>query len=194
MNSLLEKYNEYKKLENNVLNYTLENGDVISVIFKIENFPHLIGLHKLKDIYTVQHWIDKNNKIMNTKKILKLIEKEKLTDSDIKKSIHYSSIEERYNSFDYNNIISTVYSNVIINFNGRIINSKLNSEYIIFEKGKYGNKHICIGKDKIKGYFYFETYFFEKTDKYILGQKVLKINKISLCDDKGGVLIEDDFI
>lgn len=46
MNELLKKYNDYMRLENCRAEYQLLNGSTIEVIYKEENFAHLLGLHK----------------------------------------------------------------------------------------------------------------------------------------------------
>jgi hypothetical protein len=60
MNELLEKYNDYMRLEDCVANYELKDGTIIEISYKEENFAHLIGLHKLKDLQLIQFWLDKN--------------------------------------------------------------------------------------------------------------------------------------
>ena len=60
MDDLLKKYNEFMLLENCRVEYKLSNGDVIEVTYLEENFAHLLGLHKLKDIQLIQFWLDKH--------------------------------------------------------------------------------------------------------------------------------------
>lgn len=62
MDDLLWKYNEYMRLNGCRLEYVLDNGVHIEVLYKEENFAHLIGLHKLKDIQVIQFWKDRTNK------------------------------------------------------------------------------------------------------------------------------------
>ena len=50
------------RLENCRAEYELENGVKVGVAYKEENFAHLLGLHKLKDIQLIQFWLDRTNK------------------------------------------------------------------------------------------------------------------------------------
>jgi len=76
MNLLLEKYNEYKSIVNYRMIYELDNGDVIDVKIDKNNFPHLIGLHKLLDIPVIRQFNDMNNKTVSAKYIISKIKKE----------------------------------------------------------------------------------------------------------------------
>ena len=60
---------------------------------------------------------------------------------------------------------------------------KANSEY----------NHMSIAFDKTNSYCYVESFFHEKTDKYIKGQTVVKIKKITLYDKQDNVLVTDMF-
>lgn len=70
MNELLDKFNEYKSISNYRMVYEFENEDVIE--FKKTDFPHLIGLHKLKDIPIIRQFNDKNNPTVSAKFILSM--------------------------------------------------------------------------------------------------------------------------
>lgn len=182
------------RLENCRAEYLLENGESISVTYKEENFAHLIGLHKLKDIQLIQFWLDKNNKTVKLSTVIKRIQNETLTDLMVKSSTFYSQIQERYEKFSYDNLTTLNYTDAIINFNPTIINSKIKSDYILFEEKR--NKeynHLCIAKDKTRGIRYIETFFHESTDKYLSGQTIVKIEKFRLLDQNNQVIVEDSF-
>ena len=51
MDDLLQKYNDYIRLKNCRAEYLLSNGMIIDFTYKEENFIHLLGLHKLTDMY-----------------------------------------------------------------------------------------------------------------------------------------------
>ena len=133
MNELLEKYNDYMKIKNHRAEYALENGAIISFVYKEENFIHLLGLHKLKDIKIIQKFNDKSNLKVNAKYILRRIKKEIITDSVIKSSLFFNDISERYDNFTYEKLSTLVYTDVIINFNPslvKLLNSSAISGYI----------------------------------------------------------------
>lgn len=194
MNTLLEKYNDYMRLKNCKAEYLLANGNKIFVTYKEENFAHLIGLHKLKDLQLIQFWLDKRNKTIKLDTLIKRIKNETFSDSNIKSSIFYSQIQDRYESFSYDNLTTITYTNVIVNFNPQIIHSKIKSDYILFEeKLNKGYNHLCIAEDKKKGIRYIETFFHEPTDKYLLGQTIVKIKNFRLLDQSGKIIVEDSF-
>lgn len=195
MNDLLKKYNDYLRLVGCRAEYELENETVLTVEYKRENFPHLIGLHKLKDIQMIQFWNDRSNRSVKLKDILKNIEKEKLTDSKVKSSVFYADIEQRYENFSYDNLTTLNYTDAIINFNAGFMKSKIKSDYLLFEErpvtGEYN--HLGIAKDIAVGTRYFETFFHEYTDKYLLGQTIVKIKTFRILDSNGNAFIEDWF-
>lgn len=134
MNALLEKYNDYLRLVGCKTEYELYNGITLTAEYKKENFLHLIGLHKLKDIQLIQFWNDRANKSVKLRDIIKNIEKEKLTDLKVKASVFYKDIKQRYESFSYDNLTTLNYTDAIINFNASLINSKIKSDYLLLRK------------------------------------------------------------
>ena len=61
MDGLLQKYNDYKRLKNCRAEYVLSNEMMIDFTYKEDNFIHLLGLHKLKDIQIIQMFISNNS-------------------------------------------------------------------------------------------------------------------------------------
>lgn len=194
MDVLLQKYNDYMRLKNCKVEYLLDNGESISVAYKEENFAHLIGLHKLKDLQLIQFWLDQNNRTVKLNTVIKRIKNESFTDLMVKSSAFYSQIQERYESFSYDNLTTLNYTDAIINFNPTIMNSKIKSDYILFEEKKDKEyNHLCIAKDKVKGIRYIETFFHEPTDRYLSGQTIVKIKMFRLLDQNDQVIVEDSF-
>ncbi len=62
MDNLLKKYNDYMRLKDCKVVYDLSDNTHIEVVYAENNFAHLIGLHKLKDIQLIQFWQDKKIK------------------------------------------------------------------------------------------------------------------------------------
>ena len=145
---LLQKYNDYIRLKNCKAEYLLSNGMVVTFTYKEENFIHLLGLHKLTDIQLIQLFNDKSNKKVQTKYIISRIKKNKFTDVMVKASVFYSDIASRYENFSYGNLTTLTYTDAVINFNPTLINSKIKSDYLLFEK-KANNEyaHLGIAKD-----------------------------------------------
>ena len=101
MDGLLQKYNDYKRLKNCRAEYVLSNEMMIDFTYKEDNFIHLLGLHKLKDIQIIQMFNDKDNKKVQTRYIISRIKKSRFTDAMVKSSVFYEEIAERYESFTY---------------------------------------------------------------------------------------------
>ena len=67
---------------------------------------------------------------MQTKYIISRIKKEKFTDAMVKASVFYQDITSRYESFSYESLTTLTYTDVIIDFNPSLINSKIKSDYL----------------------------------------------------------------
>lgn len=163
MDKLLEKYNDYMRLSNCKAEYELSNGQCIEFYYQEENFAHLIGLHKLKDIQLIQFWQDKNNKTIKLKEVIRRIKNSTFTDA-------------------------------VINFNPSTIKSKIKSDYLLFEeKNKNEFNHLGIALDQKNGKRYVETFFNHPNDMYIAGQSIVKVERFTLYDSSGKIIIEDRF-
>lgn len=194
MNELLKKYNDYMRLTNCKAEYTLENSIKIAFTYKEENFAHLLGLHKLKDIQLIQFWNDKNNHTVKLKTVINQIKKSIFTDEMVKSSIHYYKIQDRYESFSYDNLTTLNYTDAIINFNPTLIRSKIKSDYILFEEKLNSEyNHMGIALDTSSTHRYVETFFHESTDKYLTGQTIVKVNQFTLYDENNNIIIVDSF-
>lgn len=193
MDELLKKYNEYMRLKNCRAEYLLADGKSIEVIYKEENFPHLLGLHKLKDIQLIQFWQDKSNKAVKLKDVIRRIKNSTFTDAMVKASVFYSDIKDRYESFSYNNLTTLTYTDAVIDFNPTIIKSKIKSDYLLFEEKNKTYNHLGIALDKNTGSRYIETFFHQSTDMYIAGQTVVKVNGFKLFDINNKIIVEDNF-
>ena len=65
---------------------------------------------------------------------------------------------------------------------------------IFFLRKKEGEyNHMGIAKDAVSGSRYVETFFHESSDKYIAGQKTVKVKSYKVYDINGNVLFEDSF-
>ena len=193
MDELLKKYNEYMCLENCRAEYLLADGKSIEVIYKEENFAHLLGLHKLKDIQLIQFWQDKSNKTVKLKDVIRRIKNATFTDAMVKASVFYSDIKDRYESFSYDNLTTLTYTDAVIDFNPTIIKSKIKSDYLLFEEKNKTYNHLGIALDKNTGSRYIETFFHQPSDMYINGQTVVKVDGFKLFDANNKIIVEDSF-
>jgi hypothetical protein len=192
MNDLLDKFNEYKSISNYRLYYELVDGTKIDFKLKQTDFPHLIGLHKLIDIPVIRQFNDGNNKTVSAKYLIQKIKQQSLlTESDVKNSIYYKDIQDRYINFGKDNLLTVSYTDVIVNFNGSLIGSNLSSDYILFENKNNGYNHLCIAKDKF-GKRYAESFFHNQQNLYIRGQLIVKVKNIKIYDANGKLYLEDE--
>jgi hypothetical protein len=191
---LLQKYNEYARLKNCKVEYQLADGTVFSFTYKEENFIHLLGLHKLTDIRLIQLFNDKNNKKVRTKHLIRRIKKEDITDSMVKASAFYKDITDRYENFSYENLATLTYTSAIINFNPSLVNSKIKSDYLLFEeKPSDEYNYLGIAVDKKTQNRYIETFFHQTTDAYIRGQKIVKVKSFTLYSPDNQIIVSDSF-
>lgn len=193
MNDLLEKFYEYKSIVNYRMKYLLENDLEIEFKLKQTDFPHLIGLHKLIDIPLIRKFNDKNNKTVSARYVIAKIKKQSiLTGELIRNSCYYKEIEDRYNQFNKDNLLTVSYTDAVINFDASLIGSKLFSDYILFEQKADGINHLCVAKSS-NGQRYAESYFHNSTDLYIKNQQIVKIKKVYIYDREGKLYFQDDF-
>ncbi len=197
MNSLYDKFLDYKQIANYRLEYELDNGLQLSVKLELSAFPHLIGLHKLTDIPIIRRFNDPNDKVVRAKYITQKIKQQKmLTEDSIRSSQKFCDIEDRYNNFSKENLLSLSYTEAIVNFNPSKIGSTLKSEFILFEKKDTGYNHLCIATAVPQKYTncYPESFFYRPNDMYIANQTIVKVRKIKIYDSNNKLYLEDTLI
>lgn len=133
MNQLLDKLNEYRSIVNYRIEYILEDNSIIHFKLKLTDFPHLIGLHKLIDIPVIRQFNDGNNRTVSAKYIISKVKQQKLlTENIIRNSLYFSDIQERFENFSKENILTMSYTDAIIDFDASLIGSSLRAKYILF--------------------------------------------------------------
>ena len=195
MNDLLCKYNDYLRLKNCRAEYLFLNEEKIDFIYKEENFIHLLGLHKLTDIQLIQLFNDKKNRKVQTRYIISRIKKELFTDAMIQKSVFYNDIADRYENFSYDSLTSLTYTDAVLHFNPALINSKLQSDHLLFEQStNHEYNHLGIAKDPKTNSRYVETFFHQTSDMYIQGQETVKIKRFTLYAPDNQIIVSDSFL
>lgn len=193
MNELLDKLQDYKKIANFTVKYKFETDLQIEFKYTSRDFPHLIGLHKLIDIPVIRQFNDRSNMTVSAKYITSKIKKEKLlTEETVKNSSYFNVIEERYNKFSSDNLLKLSYTDVVIDFDPRLIGSSLNAKYILYDKESNGYNHLCVAVDS-KNKNYPESFFFNERDIYLKNQSVIKIKEMQVFDNKGVLFLSDNF-
>lgn len=192
MNQLLDKFNEYKSIVNYRMEYMFEDDSVIDFKLKQTDFPHMIGLHKLIDIPIIRQFNDRNNVTVSAKYIISKVKKQELlTEQIIRRSSYFQNIEDRFNNFSKENILTMSYTDAIIDFNASLIGSNLRAKYILFEqKRQIGFNHLCVAED-VRGEKYAESFFYNSTDLYIRNQAKIRVKRVRIYDKNGTLYLED---
>lgn len=192
MNELLEKFNEYREISNYRIKYVLDNGEIVEFKLKQTDFPHLIGLHKLVDIPLIGQFNDVSNSTVSAKFLISKIKKEIiLTETTVKNSIYFPQIEDRYNNFSKENLLTLSYTDAIVDFDSTLIGSKLKGDDILFEdRQPQGYNHLSVAKDSNQNR-YAESFFYNPTNLYINNQIIVKVSKIEIYNSQGQLYLED---
>jgi hypothetical protein len=112
----------------------------------------------------------------------------------VKASIFYSDIADRYENFSYENLTTLTYTDAVINFNPALINSKIKSDYLLFEeKPNHEYNHLGIAFDTETQNRYIETFFHQATDMYIHGQQIVKVKSFTLYSPDNQIIVTDSF-
>lgn len=192
-NALLDKYNEYLTVVGYSFEYEFDDGSVLAYTLKKKNFPHLIGLHKLYDIPIIADFNDPSKTTISANFILSRIKKGRfLTDATVRASSNFPSIQDRYDNFSRDNLLTLTYTDAIVDFNSQLIGSTLKSKYILYESKNQGYDHLGIAFDT-NNRSYVETFFYNATDLYMRNQKILKVKKACIYDKAGVLYLEDVF-
>lgn len=193
MNLLLEKYNDYYSMTKFKFSYNISNGAILDFSFTKTSFVHLIGMHKLVDIPIIGRFNNPNDRIVSSRYIISKIKQEiMLNDNVIKSSVYYKDIKERYSNFSRDSIMNIAYTDIIINFNPNVINSKLSAKYILYNFSNGVYNYLAIAESP-NGSYYVESFFATKADSYIKNQKTLKVNSFKIMYDSGDIYLQDDF-
>ena len=140
-----------------------------------------MGLHKLVDIPIIRHFNDKNNKTVSVKYIISQIKRQSiLTENIVRNSAYFQKIQQRYERFTKDNLLSISYTDVVIDFDKTIFGSRMNAKYILFENQNIqGYNHLCIAENEKKEQ-YAESFFYEPSDLYLKNQRKVKIKKLAI--------------
>lgn len=188
MDTLKYKLLDFKKINQYTFNYLLDNGKEISFKIKQSQFPHLIGLHKLTDIPLIAMFVDPTNNVINAKYINRKIKKEELTDAQVRLSTHFLEIQDRYDFLSSEAILSLAFNEVIINFDKTLLSTNLQSDYIFIDRKSSGNLHLGIAFNGNE--YYPETFFFNSTNYYTRGQKIIGVKRICIFDENNNLVLE----
>jgi len=170
MDSIQQCAEIYRGLTSSIVRVTLENDQVLEIIFSSENFKHLIGLHKLTDIRSISD--------MPAKMAFKSALKGEISKKAIN-SKRYHLIQKRIMYFPL--ITALLSSKVIIDFDTSLVpggTELSNTDYMFYRIIPDGVVHLTI-TEGFKG-FHPESFFFDPSKKYISDQQLLDIVSVEL--------------
>lgn len=183
MDKISKSISTYEKLINKKYIYELLNGNLLEVNFKKENFPHMIGFHKLIDIKVFNRL---NNKTIKGDIVFKMVKNKKIEVEKIINSPNYKKIEKRVNNF--HKINELVFNKVIYDFDRRKVRTKIQADLLLYtiENGLY--IHLFLVKNKFNKYVPM-TFIIEEDDKYVKGQQDFRISKLSIKEKNKDIKI-----
>jgi hypothetical protein len=182
-NSLLSAYNSFLELckESYIIDFS--NNCQIQLIFRKDQFYHLAGLHKLKDIPT----LNPRRKQSISKDILS----ERITTESISSSAYFDSgidnVNDRIRYMPKIKDLFSVNRNVVWDFDSRHgkFHSDIKSTIIFFDIGEYSIViTLCCAIDGNRNYYYPETFFARHDRQYINFQKKVKVTGIARKGDR----------
>lgn len=176
MDKLRELMMKYEELIGKNYCYELVNNSEIEVIFKEENFPHIIGLHKLLDIKELNRL---NKKTISGKNIYKKLKQGKIKNELILSSYYYKTIENRFKYFF--KIEDLVFERVIYDFDRTKLRSKIKADLVLYTIEDELYIQLFLVKNN-KGYYVPMTFIVEYDDRYVRGQVYYNIKRLSIME------------
>lgn len=154
--------------------FTLEDGTVFELFFTPSNLPHLLGLHKLKDIPGLQG--------TSGGRIYQMLSEGELTYDTLRRSKYYDRIAPRLERFHLLPLL--FFGQVIVDFDSAKLEQTdlRKTRYIFFLRQPDGIVHLTLGEKSVQSRLqsYPETFFHDRSKRYITGQALLNITKVEI--------------
>ena len=205
---------EFSRLLNKKFCYVFSGGIRVEFQFKMENFYHLLGFHKLTDVTIIK--MVENHKLKK-EDFYKLVRDGKVsmdaTDADIvgdfeEMIVHIQDTERksdlgdikahRFQFFSEKNVLELLLSDPVIDFDNGECNTVIDADKVFFKliTNKYRNLNLFIGYDKAEKNHYTATFFLEnEKNKYLMKmsgepQSQLKILSRVVIDTRSNEMID----
>lgn len=188
MGVLESAISDYELLLKKDYKYELLDKKDVEVKFKKENFPHLLGLHKLVDIKDLKRLHDK--KIKGSKIYKKVTDKE-ISNEMVLSSPYYNKIENRFKYF--NKINEIIFTKVIYNFDRTKVHTSIKADLVLYTIKDNLYIHLFLVKSSKGNYFAPMTFIVEEDDKYIKEQIGYDVKQISIIEN-GKVIKKHTYI
>ena len=147
----------------------------MTLFFEREHFMHLIGLHKLTDLQ-IQRF--------RKERMYDMVMRDELTYDYIEKSVFFSEIKERIESFP---ILETALDSneLLIKYKqGFAQGTVIRASYIIIYN--YGDVtiHYFVDRDEKTNRYFGKSFFGRSDDKFLRNQQTFKVLKLTKYDKK----------
>lgn len=178
---------EFDRLLNKKFCYVFSGGIRVEFQFKMENFYHLLGFHKLSDVTVIRmvenHKMKKEDffKFVRAGKITMDATYEEILDDTDEEVIHIQDTSHksdfgdikanRFQFFSEKNVLELLISDPVIDFDNKECNTVIDADKVFFKliTEKFRNLNLFIGYDEVEKNHYTATFFLEKEkDKYVL--------------------------
>lgn len=177
MDQLAKTIQTYEALSKNKYQILIEDGTVINLRFKKENYHHLAGFQHLTDFRDI------SNPRQGKKQFYQDIREQRIKWDKIRRSAKFDLIEKRLVHFDrIAEIMVPGQQKIIVCFNDSLLKTKIEAVYFLYKKegtpytGDYQIFMLFLGFDETSGVYFPTTYVVEDSNRYLSGQDFL------LCD------------
>ena len=167
----------YETLSKNKYQIIIEDGTVINLRFKKENYHHLAGFQHLTDFRDI------SNPRQGKKRFFDDVKEQRIKTEKVQRSAKYSIIENRLRYFDrIGQIMVPGQQKIIVCFDDSLLRTKIEAVYFLYKKEgqPYSDGYlVCmlfLGYDKSSGTYFPTTYVVEDSNRYLSGQEYL------MCD------------
>ncbi|MGL4335832.1 MAG: PBECR4 domain-containing protein [Turicibacter sp.] len=186
MGILKETIDSYDLLCKNDYIYHLSDGRELKIIFKKENFPHLLGLHKLLDIEILRKH---SQKIISANSVYRDLKRGLLTYTDVSNSVHFYEIENRF--MYINELDSLLFDRIVLDFDKTKIATKITATILLYRKIDHKYVHLALVK-AVDGSYVPQTLLVQGNRYYVDNQKELIITKLTI-KNRGRVIEEFNY-
>lgn len=184
MDNLLEKIEcDYKKICGTEYIFYLENGSVINLRFKIENLPHLIGIHKLSGDYVeIRQMTDKSDVHITPTNILSILKEKNINYESFKLASSWNEkLQLRMENLNFIVLDGLLRKTTIFNFlydSPKTKNKK--ARYVLMDRPRELFVHLYLGIDKSENFYFPNSFVADQKKDANLSRSTTKIIKTEI--------------
>lgn len=175
MDQLQQTIAVFERLRLGKYRITIENGSVVELRFKQENYHHLAGFQHLTD------FPDLANPRQGKKRFYLDVRSGRLRWDRVKRSAKYPLIAQRIDQFSVmEQIMKESRQKIIVLFDNSILQTKIEAIYFLYQKKgtPYTDDYmVCmlfLGQDPRTGEYFPTTFVAEPSNRYLSGQTLLE--------------------